>query len=141
MDSIEPMLRRIGFRDIQMDLREESRDFIKLLMPNSGCEKYIIAANITAMKPKVSELNSPTTRALPSGITVCLLLLAISLLIVIDLTSASPNYVTCIFGTSGVGWLLWKTWQEQHQLAKQWKLKKSVAKSTVNASQKPAAGG
>mmetsp|Transcript_12835 Transcript_12835/g.14441 ORF Transcript_12835/g.14441 Transcript_12835/m.14441 type:complete len:92 (-) Transcript_12835:332-607(-) len=45
------MLRGAGFVDIQVVLKEESKEFIKDWLPGSGCENYVISANITATKP------------------------------------------------------------------------------------------
>jgi hypothetical protein len=45
------MLKAAGFRDVFVQLKEESREFIKDWMPGSGAEDFIVAANITATKP------------------------------------------------------------------------------------------
>lgn len=51
MDDVEPTLQASGFTETVVKLKEESRDFIKDWLPGSGCEKYVVSANITAVKP------------------------------------------------------------------------------------------
>jgi hypothetical protein len=46
------MLERAGFVSVEVVLKEESKDFIKKWLPGSGCEDFVISANITARKPK-----------------------------------------------------------------------------------------
>jgi hypothetical protein len=46
-------LKSAGFVDVVVKLKEESRDFIKNWLPGSGCEKYVVSADITACKPVV----------------------------------------------------------------------------------------
>jgi arsenite methyltransferase len=55
VDEVEPLLRASGFVNIKMDLKEESREFIKEWLPGSGCENYVVSANITAYKPAAVE--------------------------------------------------------------------------------------
>lgn len=52
LDMLEPLLRRVGFENIQINLKEESKEFIKTWMPGTGCENYVVSAAITANKPK-----------------------------------------------------------------------------------------
>lgn len=49
MDEVEPLLRASGFTDINVALKEESKEFIKDWMKDA--EKFVISANITARKP------------------------------------------------------------------------------------------
>jgi hypothetical protein len=41
-----------GFENVSVDLKEESREFIKDWMPGSGCEDYVVSATVVAFKPK-----------------------------------------------------------------------------------------
>lgn len=45
-------MRASGFENINVHLKEESKDFIKEWMKDA--EKYVISANITATKPRVA---------------------------------------------------------------------------------------
>lgn len=40
-----------GFVDVSVELKEESREFIKDWLPGSGCEEYVVSANVTGRKP------------------------------------------------------------------------------------------
>lgn len=48
---MEPLLKSSGFVNVVVNLKEESRDFIAKWLPGSGCEKYVVSAEITARKP------------------------------------------------------------------------------------------
>jgi len=48
---VEPLLKSTGFENVGVRLKEESRDFIKNWLPNSGCEKFVVSAEITGTKP------------------------------------------------------------------------------------------
>jgi len=48
---VEPLLKSAGFENVVVKLKEESREFIKNWLPGSGCEKYVVSADITARKP------------------------------------------------------------------------------------------
>lgn len=65
MDSVEPTLKACGFTDIKVVCKEESKDFIKNWLPGSGCENFVVSANITATKPisPDSSVVVPTTPA------------------------------------------------------------------------------
>jgi hypothetical protein len=39
-----------GFKDIKVDMKEESREVISQWLPGSGAENYVISAEITAKK-------------------------------------------------------------------------------------------
>lgn len=45
------MLRASGFSDVNVVLKEESKEFIAQWLPGSACEQYVVSANITATKP------------------------------------------------------------------------------------------
>ncbi len=51
VDATLEMLRDAGFDDVRVDVREESRTFIRDWMPGSGAENYIASAIIEAVKP------------------------------------------------------------------------------------------
>jgi hypothetical protein len=55
------MLEACGFVDIKVDLKEESKDFIKDWLPGSGCEDYVVSAAITGRKPGSCSTASPST--------------------------------------------------------------------------------
>lgn len=50
-DTIRDLLGRAGFADVRVEVREESRDFIRDWMPGSGAERYVASATIEATKP------------------------------------------------------------------------------------------
>ncbi len=50
IDEIDQMLRNAGFSDITIDINESSREFIRYWVPDSGLEKYVVSASITAIK-------------------------------------------------------------------------------------------
>lgn len=52
MEDVEPMLRNAGFVDVEVNMKEESKEFIKDWMPGSGCENFVVSAQITAYKPE-----------------------------------------------------------------------------------------
>jgi len=45
------MLEDIGFVRVAIKLKAESREYIQHWMPGSGAEEYVVAAEVTAMKP------------------------------------------------------------------------------------------
>mmetsp|Transcript_12132 Transcript_12132/g.30295 ORF Transcript_12132/g.30295 Transcript_12132/m.30295 type:complete len:85 (-) Transcript_12132:297-551(-) len=45
------MLKKAGFSDVKVEIKEASRDFIKDWMPGSGAEQFVVSANVTATKP------------------------------------------------------------------------------------------
>jgi len=51
VDSVEPLLKACGFVDVKVVCKEQSKEFIAKWLPDSGCENYVISANITATKP------------------------------------------------------------------------------------------
>ncbi|MDT8389457.1 MAG: arsenite methyltransferase [Lentisphaeria bacterium] len=48
---IEVLLRKIGFVEIAVDVKPESREFIKDWLPGSGIEDHVRSAEISACKP------------------------------------------------------------------------------------------
>lgn len=48
---METMLKAAGFNAVRIELKEESREFIKDWLPGSQCEEYVVAANVHAVKP------------------------------------------------------------------------------------------
>ena len=51
VDAIGAWLHAAGFQDIRIDIKEESRAFIREWMPDSGVERYVASATIEAVKP------------------------------------------------------------------------------------------
>ncbi|MFI5330705.1 MAG: arsenite methyltransferase [Desulfobaccales bacterium] len=52
VNELETMLRETGFSDIRLQLKEESRRFIREWAPGRGLEDYVVSASIEAVKPK-----------------------------------------------------------------------------------------
>ncbi|MDO9546838.1 MAG: arsenite methyltransferase [Pelolinea sp.] len=50
---IENMLKNAGFEEIEIQPKDDSREFIRDWIPNSNIENYVISATIQAIKPKV----------------------------------------------------------------------------------------
>ena len=50
MESLEKYLVEAGFRDVRVELKEESREIISQWMPGSGAEDFVVSAEITARK-------------------------------------------------------------------------------------------
>ena len=50
MESLDRFLIDAGFRDVEMKLKEESRDIISQWLPGSGAEDFVISAEIQAKK-------------------------------------------------------------------------------------------
>ncbi len=51
VETIRALLRVAGFEDIEVDVKEESREFIRDWIPGSGVENYVASATIEAVKP------------------------------------------------------------------------------------------
>ena len=49
---VETMLREAGFDDIRVDVKEESREFIREWAPGRNVEQYVASATIEAAKPR-----------------------------------------------------------------------------------------
>ena len=50
-ETVRALLVRAGFEDVRVNVREESRQFIRDWMPGSGAEQYVASATIEAVKP------------------------------------------------------------------------------------------
>jgi SAM-dependent methyltransferase len=59
-ETVERLLREAGFDNIRVDVREESREFIRNWMPGSGVERYVASATIEAVKPGGKSCCGPT---------------------------------------------------------------------------------
>ena len=51
VETIQALLRVAGFEDVRVEVKEESRAFIRDWMPGSGVEDYVASATIEAVKP------------------------------------------------------------------------------------------
>jgi SAM-dependent methyltransferase len=51
VDEVEAMLRGAGFVDIDIQAKEDSREFIQEWQPGTKLEDYVLSANMTATKP------------------------------------------------------------------------------------------
>jgi SAM-dependent methyltransferase len=51
VDTLHEMLRTIGFEQICIELKEESRDIIRAWFPGAGAEKYVVLATIEGVRP------------------------------------------------------------------------------------------
>ena len=56
---IERQLKRAGFKDVRVEVKPESREFIKDWFPGTGAEEYIGSANIIATKKSESDCCAP----------------------------------------------------------------------------------
>jgi len=50
INDLEQMMKEAGFKDIKIEPKDESRDFIKDWAPGSNIEDYVVSANIQAYK-------------------------------------------------------------------------------------------
>ena len=55
VETIRALLRVAGFEDIRIEVKEESRAFIRDWMPGSGAENYVASATTEAVKPGGSQ--------------------------------------------------------------------------------------
>ena len=51
VDRVRALLEEAGFEAISIDVRPESREFIREWLPDSGVEDYVASASIEAVKP------------------------------------------------------------------------------------------
>ncbi len=51
VEEVKAMLKGAGFSSVEVNLREESRSFIKDWAPGSGAENFVVSAEIRAVKP------------------------------------------------------------------------------------------
>ncbi len=59
VDNIESQLKEIGFENIKIDIKPESKQILRDWFPDSGAEHYVASANIEARKPKRASLILP----------------------------------------------------------------------------------
>ncbi len=51
---VEALLRDAGFENIRVDVKPESREFIREWFPGSGAEEFVASATIEAIRPRGS---------------------------------------------------------------------------------------
>lgn len=51
VEALRAMLAEAGFEQIRVEIKEESRDFIREWLPGSGAEGYVASATVQAVKP------------------------------------------------------------------------------------------
>jgi arsenite methyltransferase len=66
-ETVRGLLTRAGFESVRVDVREESRQFIKDWMPGSGAENYVASATIEASKPSGKTCCAPSCCAPTDG--------------------------------------------------------------------------
>ena len=59
VENIEAQLRKVGFENISISIKPESKQFFQHWFPDSGAEHYVASANIQARKPKHAPLILP----------------------------------------------------------------------------------
>ena len=50
--------RKSGFENVSVELKKESREFIKDWLPGSGAEDYIVSASVVAYKPMLKRVSA-----------------------------------------------------------------------------------
>lgn len=60
VETIEALLREAGFERIRVDVKEQSRDFIRDWLPGTGAEAYVASATIEAVKPGAASCCAPS---------------------------------------------------------------------------------
>ncbi|MFO0667698.1 MAG: arsenite methyltransferase [Polyangiaceae bacterium] len=60
VNTLEELLDGAGFRDIRIQVNEQSRAFIKDWLPGSGAEEYVASATIEAVKPNEKSCCGPS---------------------------------------------------------------------------------
>jgi arsenite methyltransferase len=58
-DDVAAMLRAAGFTDVRVEVRPESREFIRNWFPGTGAEDYIASATIEAQRPAATSCCAP----------------------------------------------------------------------------------
>lgn len=56
---LERLLLDSGFQDVRIDIKEESREYVKDWMPGLGAERYVASASIEATKPSAAACCDP----------------------------------------------------------------------------------
>ncbi len=51
VETLRELLRGAGFKSVRIDVKEQSRDFIRDWLPGSGVEDYVASATIEAVRP------------------------------------------------------------------------------------------
>lgn len=59
VDTIQAQLREVGFENIRIEIRPESKQLLQQWFPESGADHYVASANIAARKPKRARLKLP----------------------------------------------------------------------------------
>jgi SAM-dependent methyltransferase len=59
-DELRGILLDVGFESVRIDVKPESREFIRDWMPGSGSENYIASATIEAVKPATKSCCGPS---------------------------------------------------------------------------------
>jgi SAM-dependent methyltransferase len=52
VETIRALLRVVGFENVRVDVKAESREFIREWLPGSGAEDFVASATIEAIKPR-----------------------------------------------------------------------------------------
>ena len=60
VEELRGVLAEVGFAEVRVDVKPDSREFIRDWMPGSGSEDYIASAAISAVKPKEQSCCEPT---------------------------------------------------------------------------------
>jgi len=50
VESLYSYLSNAGFKDVSVNMKEESKDVIKQWLPGSGAEDYVVSAEINAKR-------------------------------------------------------------------------------------------
>jgi len=50
-DDLARMLSEAGFVNVSLVPKPQSKDYIKDWLPGSGCEDFVVSADVTAFKP------------------------------------------------------------------------------------------
>lgn len=67
VDSMRSMLQDAGFVDVRVDVREDSKSFIRDWAPGTNAELYVASANITARRPEGAGCCGTTSSSSPSS--------------------------------------------------------------------------
>jgi arsenite methyltransferase len=70
-ETVRELLVRAGFEGVRVEVREESKQFIRDWMPGSGVENYVASATIEAIKPGRRVSGEAGARSKPDGAACC----------------------------------------------------------------------